>query len=329
MSTNSTTTGDTFELYNYTPNKGAAILFTILFILITCGLTFLVAQHASRSKQKVSTWSQLQGIRYYMVKKLTGGYIPLLVGCVVEAVGYIFRCISSKNKESVAAYSIQSILLLIAPTLYAASIYMLFGRMAHLLFAEKIMIMPARWNTTIFVLGDIGSLFLQAAGGGLMATDGNRKSGSNLVTAGLFIQIAFFGLFIINEFFFLFKVYKVPSDVPRKSKTWKLLNINLLVNSFLILVRSVVRAIEFIQGFNGFIISHEWFLYVFDALPMFVLPVFFAATFHITNIYMIQEDSVNIQMHNAFQKEETGDETESSIIQQLYPNSTKYSQETS
>lgn len=312
MSSNNSTVPvvDKFEFYRYNPSLGAAVLFSVLFVLVSIALCFLVVQHAIRHKYKVSSWSSLQGVRYYPAKKLTGAYIPLLVGCLVEAAGYIGRCVSAKNKEQMGAYVEQSVLLLIAPTLYAASIYMLFGRMAHLLYAEKIMIMPARWNTTIFVLGDVASLFLQAAGGGLMASADARESGSNIVTAGLFVQIAFFGLFIINEFLFLFKVYKISSDIPRKSKTWRLLNINMLVNSFLILIRSIVRAIEFIEGYSGFISSHEWFLYVFDALPMFGLPLFFAATFHITNIYMIQEESVNIQVHNGFTQVEGSVEPE-------------------
>lgn len=89
--------------------------------------------------------------------------------------------------------------------MYAATFYMVFGRMATLLFAENLMIMPAKFNTTIFVIGDVGSLLLQAAGGAMMSSASSASSGSHIVTAGLFIQIAFFGLFIINEFLFFTK----------------------------------------------------------------------------------------------------------------------------
>jgi hypothetical protein len=41
----------------------------------------------------------------------------------------------------------------------------------------------------------------------------------------------------------------------------------------LILIRSVYRVIEFIQGDNGYVISHEVFLYVFDALMMFLVMI--------------------------------------------------------
>ena len=41
------------------------------------------------------------------------------------------------------------------------------------------------------------------------------------------------------------------------------------------MVRSVVRVIEYIQGTNGYILSHEVFLYVFDATLMFIAIAIF------------------------------------------------------
>jgi hypothetical protein len=37
------------------------------------------------------------------------------------------------------------------------------------------------------------------------------------------------------------------------------------------MVRSVFRLIEFIQGKNGFLLRQEYFLYIFDALLMFIV----------------------------------------------------------
>jgi len=34
------------------------------------------------------------------------------------------------------------------------------------------------------------------------------------------------------------------------------------------MVRSIMRVVEFVQGNTGYVFSHEWFLYVFDALLM-------------------------------------------------------------
>lgn len=43
--------------------------------------------------------------------------------------------------------------------------------------------------------------------------------------------------------------------------------------SVLIFVRSIVRVAEYVQGNDGHIITHEAFLYVFDALVIFLAMV--------------------------------------------------------
>lgn len=61
----------------------------------------------------------------------------------------------------------QSILLLVAPALFAASIYMELGRIVLLVDGESRCFMRRKWMTKIFVAGDVLSFFLQ--GGGMLA----------------------------------------------------------------------------------------------------------------------------------------------------------------
>lgn len=49
--------------------------------------------------------------------------------------------------------------------------------------------------------------------------------------------------------------------------------LSLYIVSILILIRSLMRCIEFIQGYDGYIMTHEAFLYCFDAVPMFLAVV--------------------------------------------------------
>lgn len=49
----------------------------------------------------------------------------------------------------------------------------------------------------------------------------------------------------------------------------------LYVGSMLIMVRSLFRAIEYLQGFDGYLLKHEAYLYIFDALLMFFVMVLF------------------------------------------------------
>ena len=51
----------------------------------------------------------------------------------------------------------------------------------------------------------------------------------------------------------------------------------LYITSAAILVRNIVRVAEFIEGFEGYIILHEAFLYAFDALPMLIVMIILGA----------------------------------------------------
>ena len=296
-----------FQLYRYTPNVAASRFFAVMFCIICVIVVAVFVAEGCKSMKKIYIYldantSLSYSIKYYNRTQLIGAYVPLFFGIGSEIAGYICRSISALHKDDTSPYIGQSICLLIAPTFYTATIYMLFGRMAHLMQAEKLMIMPARFNTTFFVVGDIISLLMQAAGGGLMAQESSADTGSNIVTAGLFVQIGWFGLFIINEIYFLYKLGKIDNPIASQTNTWKKLNFIILTNCVLILLRSIVRAIEFIQGYQGTIISHEWFLFVFDAVPMFLLPVIFVTFIRISSIYKVQEESVKIQTSYGYMK---------------------------
>jgi hypothetical protein len=82
----------------------------------------------------------------------------------VQVIGYGCRAASHFFENSTTLYAIQSLLVLLAPTLYAASIYMILGRTIKFLHAERLSPVPVRWMTKTFVAGDILSFILQGAG---------------------------------------------------------------------------------------------------------------------------------------------------------------------
>ena len=61
-------------------------------------------------------------------------------------------------------FILQSLLLLVAPALYAASIYMMLGRIILLTDGEQHSMIRKRWLTKIFVAGDVASFMMQGAG---------------------------------------------------------------------------------------------------------------------------------------------------------------------
>ena len=82
----------------------------------------------------------------------------------VELIGYIGRVLSHFNKEALGPYIMQSLLLLLAPALFAASIYMVLGRLIRLVRGEKYSLVSINWVTKVFVLGDILSFGVQSTG---------------------------------------------------------------------------------------------------------------------------------------------------------------------
>jgi hypothetical protein len=61
-------------------------------------------------------------------------------------------------------YIIQSILLLVAPALFAASIYMELGRIVLMVDGQRSLFVRRTWLTKIFVTGDVFSFLLQSSG---------------------------------------------------------------------------------------------------------------------------------------------------------------------
>ena len=97
----------------------------------------------------------------------------------MQIIGYIARAVSGNQSPdwTLEPYIIQAILLLVAPALYAATIYMEFGRIVALVDGKQHTMMRHQWITKIFVSGDVLSFLLQ---GGGMLTHLISKSASNI-----------------------------------------------------------------------------------------------------------------------------------------------------
>ena len=111
-------------------------------------------------------------------------------------------------------------------------------------------------------------------GAGLMSSASMTKTGEYVVVGGLLFQILFFGFFVVVAFIFHTRLQKSPTaislSVPWRKHLWAL-----YISSALILIRSIFRVIEFLQGNAGYLFSHEVFMYVFDAILMFGVLVLF------------------------------------------------------
>ena len=83
-----------------------------------------------------------------------------------QLIGYIARAISSQQTPdwTLGPFIINTILVLVAPALFAASIYMLLDRLILLTDGERYSMVRRRWLTKVFVGGDILSFLMQSSG---------------------------------------------------------------------------------------------------------------------------------------------------------------------
>jgi uncharacterized membrane protein YhaH (DUF805 family) len=125
--------------------------------------------------------------------------------------------------------------------------------------------------------------------------------GNNMIVAGLFVQILFFGFFIVVSLVFHVRMLKTPLHAVGDSRIpWTRYMKVLYFASTLVMIRSIYRVAEYVQGTDGYLQSKEAFIYVFDATLMFICCLLFNA-FHPSNIlsgYQKTEANPDLEMLN-------------------------------
>ncbi|KAK6209284.1 hypothetical protein LQW54_006388 [Pestalotiopsis sp. IQ-011] len=241
-----------FRYYYCDPSLAAAVVFVSLFAITT--ILHLVQ----------------------LIRKRTWYFIPFVIGGIFETIGYIGRTVSATQTPNwtLNPYIIQTLLLLIAPALFAASVYMILGRIVRLVDGAPHSIIPVQWLTKIFVATDVISFFMQGAGGGMLSSAKNQSGlelGENIIIGGLVVQLVGFSVFIVVASIFHWRTVRQPTEASRTiAVDWQRFMYVLYAVSALILVRSVFRTVEYAQGFGGSLQQSEVWLYVFDATLMFL-----------------------------------------------------------
>ncbi|RGP78254.1 hypothetical protein FLONG3_3569 [Fusarium longipes] len=258
-----------FQLYHYKPSMAGGAIFALLFIATTL----------------FHSWQLFRGRSWFT--------IPLAVGGLLELIGYAARCKSSNETPNwtLGPYIIQSIFLLVAPALFAATIYMELARIVEMIDGEGRVMISRKWMTKIFVTGDLLSFFLQGGGGGYQASGTLEAldAGAKVIIGGLFVQLLFFGFFVVVAVAFHRATLNNPTGRSTSGLPWQKHMFVLYAGSFLIMVRSIFRAVEYLQGFDGYLLRHEAYLYIFDAFLMLLVMVLFN-WFHPSEITHILEE---------------------------------------
>jgi hypothetical protein len=102
-------------------------------------------------------------------------------------------------------------------------------------------------------------------------------AGEKVVIAGLALQVTTFIIFLIACIDFHMRMnnkskHDTPDGCPNN---WRKMLWTLYSLSVLVLFRCIFRLIEYTMGNAAYLIAHEWALYTFDAIPMFLVLVLF------------------------------------------------------
>lgn len=195
---------------------------------------------------------------------------------IVECGGYYFRTRSHDNMRQTLPFILQYLLILCAPPLLAATIYMSPGRILRAMKVEEVSLISPRWQTKLFVLVDLVCFATQFAGVIMSgSTDSDEASrGKTIIMVGLVVQVLSFGVYIIALFTAQVRLRQMQTAVLGGPELhWGRYFCALYVASGLFLIRNAVRIIEEKQGSDSPISKNEGYLYGLDALFMFAVAV--------------------------------------------------------
>ncbi|KAG2107899.1 RTA1 like protein-domain-containing protein [Suillus discolor] len=193
-------------------------------------------------------------------------------------IGFGFRFALHYNPDSLVIYIVEYLLIVLSPCFFIAANYVLLGRLARDIGCTYQVLLPVRRLTLIFILSDVTTFVIQAAGASMTTSTVHNSAliGLHVFLAGLVVQLASFLFFCV---IFARLLYKVHAEVQviwmQDSKQhwnsdWRTLAAAMAISCVGILIRSCYRVAEAAQGFEGSLASSEIAFYLGDTLPLLV-----------------------------------------------------------
>ncbi|GAW14071.1 hypothetical protein ANO14919_034630 [Xylariales sp. No.14919] len=258
--------------YGYQPNLGINIFFVAAYG-IAAAYGFIVTVW----KRKWLTYT-----------------IAILIGSLLELVGYVARIAGHNDPWFSTGWILQYSIITFAPVFMSAALYVCIGRIADFLGRGAFNINP-RLYSRVFIPCDVIALIVQGAGGAVSVTESVTTTG---VTPGAAIVIAglTFQLVSLTVFFILFGAVLWPSNIwhpkssnlpIRQAKRLRAFAICIITAILLIIGRSAFRVAELSEGIRGSLIHDELLFIIFDGFPIVIATVIIV-TVH--PIFMLQTE---------------------------------------
>ena len=201
----------------------------------------------------------------------------MIVGTVMEIIGYVFRILASKiNPYSVAYFVGQYFCIVVAPVFYSAAIYSLLSVMIGWV-GQKHSPLPPRVLLWAFITCDVFATIIQVLGAGLVGSryshGGDPNVPNKILLAGLIFQTISFTVFIFCYLAFMCSVRKILSHSLR------IFVAATLVAAILVYVRTIIRLAETAEGLLHFLSTHEAIFGSLEFAPI-IIAVYIFILFH-------------------------------------------------
>lgn len=267
--------------------------------------------------------------------------ITFICGYALEWMGFLGRILSMVDNTDLNYFLLQTVTLTIAPALIMAGIYFLFAQLV-VIYGRKYSVLKPLWYTYLFITIDVLSLAIQSVGGAISSINArNNKdptNGTNIMIAGIATQVFGMSVFIIFWFDFLIRIYgckkrnvvflqflfnqKSITDYrtqlePRynrythikTSRYFAYFPLAVTIAVIVVYIRSVYRVVELAQGYDGYLFSHEVYLFTLDASMIAICGLIFVP-FHPVWVFG-QEVVINFKTIHANEDIETNEKLSS------------------
>ncbi|KAF9904615.1 hypothetical protein EC991_002545 [Linnemannia zychae] len=259
------------EILKYEPNLAGNIVVGILYAILGLLFSYYVFRHKNK-------WA-----------------LCLPIGAFACSLGFLVRLGLDPHNLMVPLFVVQNILIIATPSAFLAFNYMLYGRFVTAIDPQfsssksnlrmeksRYCLIPPRIVGRIFVVSDIATFLIQVAAGSMVGNAAGKNPsianiGDKLFLTGVCAQGVSYGLFTVLLSDTLIRLlgerHKAGLNQPRRSCMGLEQNTSIIVgglyfSSIFIIIRSVYRIIEFVQGHQGYLISNEVFMFVLDAVPL-------------------------------------------------------------
>lgn len=236
-------------IYGYVPSLALAALAVALFTIAT-------AAHA-----------------YQLFRYKTWYFTPIVVGCAMEVVGYIFRILSSKKDPYLVVYFVvQYFFIVVAPVFFSAAIYTVLTYLINAV-GRQYSPIPPRVLLILFVVCDVIATIIQIAGAAMIGSAESKRKDpttpNNILLAGLAFQVFTFFIFIILLSIFLWRARKVAVT------TMMPFTLAFCAAVLLIYLRTCFRLAETAQGLMKTLSTHEVFFGCLEFAPVVIAILLF------------------------------------------------------